>query len=323
MADAKISALPAVTVPAMTDEIPVNQGGATKKVSRTLMFTDPKFGNFADLSGIAPPAAPAAGTVRLFAALRANKAHLSQIGPTGLVSPFQIALWDNAIYWWSPTNVAAGLWVGTVGATAGTFTTSLPTTTNTFTTIRRSSYKTVITTTNQQVGQWSSEKIFFRGNAAGQGGFFFFCRFGIGNWTAGDRLFVGLTAGTIAALVTVQPNTLLNTCGFLIDAADTAITFASNDGTGTATKTAIAGQPALASNQGYDAYIFMPPNSSTIYYRLDNINTGANIVDSSVSADLPVANTMMSAAAVMGNAANTPVNSAGIDISDIYIETDK
>ncbi len=31
MADAKISALPAVTVPALTDEIPVNQAGTTKK----------------------------------------------------------------------------------------------------------------------------------------------------------------------------------------------------------------------------------------------------------------------------------------------------
>ncbi len=31
MADTKISALPAITVPALTDEIPVNQGGTTKK----------------------------------------------------------------------------------------------------------------------------------------------------------------------------------------------------------------------------------------------------------------------------------------------------
>ena len=33
MADTKVSALPAVTVPATTDEFPVNQGGTSKKVT--------------------------------------------------------------------------------------------------------------------------------------------------------------------------------------------------------------------------------------------------------------------------------------------------
>lgn len=37
MADARISELPAVTTPAATDELPVNQGGTTRKVTRQQM----------------------------------------------------------------------------------------------------------------------------------------------------------------------------------------------------------------------------------------------------------------------------------------------
>ena len=163
--------------------------------------------------------------------------------------------------------------------------------------------------------------MFFRGSVAGQGGFFFFCRFGTTAWTAGDRLFVGLSTGT-TAVVTVNPSTLTNLVGFGIDAGDTAITFMTNDNTLTATKTAIAGQPALAANQGYDAYIYAKPNDSVIYYRLVNLNTGAEIVNTSVNTNLPVNTTAMAPQALMSNGANTPVTSAQIGVNRMYVETD-
>jgi hypothetical protein len=323
VADSTISALTAAAAAADTDEFPINQGGVAKKVTRAQMFTSPRFGSYADLAGIAAPAAPAAGDMRMFSVVRATHPFLAMMGQSGVVRPIQTAIFDNAVYWWSPTSAVAGLWVGTVGAGLGTYTNTLPTTTNIFTTIRRGRFANIVTTTNQEVGQRGTEAIFFRGSSAGMGGFFFFCRFGLGAWNTGGRLFVGLSAVSAAAHVTVQPSTLLNMVGFGIDAADTTITFMHNDGTSTATKTAIAGQPALTANQGYDAYIFMRPNDGTIYYRLDNINTGANIVDSSTATDVPVAGTMMAPSASVGNAALTTAGAVAIDIADIYLETDK
>lgn len=270
----------------------------------------------------ADPATPNANEFAYYAKKFAGRGVFTTINDDGLISPMQPAIYDNATYWWTPTAVTAGLWLNTAGAGAGTFASLLPTMTNAWTAIRRSAWRTVVTTANQQVGQRSSEALFFRGAAARMGGFFFFCRFGIENWTAGDRLFVGLTIGT-TAIVTVQPSTLLNTCGFGIDAGDTAISFMHNNGSGTATKEAIAGQPALAANNGYDAYIYCKPNDTTLYYRLDNIVTGLNIIESSVTLKLPANTTLMMAAAVMSNGANTPVNSAGIGVSDIYVETDR
>jgi hypothetical protein len=57
------------------------------------------------------------------------------------------------------------------------------------------------------------------------------------------------------ALITADPSSKLNTLGFAVDSADTAISFIHNDGTSVAIKDVIVGQPALSSNNAYDAYI--------------------------------------------------------------------
>lgn len=267
------------------------------------------------------PAAPAAGNLKIYAKAVAGRIVPKWIGPAGVDTPFQAALWGNNTAMWTTTNATAGLWQGTVGAGAGTYSTALPTTTNLYTSMIRGRWASVVTTTNQQVGQRSSQNQFYRGAVAGQGGFFFFARFGTEAWTAGDRLFVGLGTGT-TGMVTGNPSSLTNILGFGIDAGDSAITFMHNDNSGTATKDAIAGQPTLAANQGYDVYIYAKPNDSTVYYRIDNLNTGATIVDTSTTTDLPVNTTMMAAFALMSNGANTPVTSAQIGLNRVYVETD-
>ena len=268
------------------------------------------------------PSAPSGSNLHIYTKNIAGRIVPKWIGPAGVDTPFQAALWGNNTIMWTPTTATAGVWQGTAGAGAGTYTTALPTTTNFYTAMKRGQWATVVTTTNQQVGQRSTENMIFRGSVSGQGGFFFFCRFGITTWTAGDRLFVGLSPNS-TALVTAQPSADPNIAGFGIDAGDTAITFMHNDNAGAAVKDAIAGQPTLASNQGYDAYIYAKPNDTTIYYRLVDVNTGAEIINSSTATDLPVNTTMMSAHAVMGNAANTAVTAAQIGVNRMYVETDR
>ena len=268
------------------------------------------------------PAAPSSGTAVLYTKAVVGKMQLKIKGPSGLDTPIQAVLWQNNIVWWQP-QAAAGVYTGTVGANlGGTNNLVLPTTTNLYTMMRRSNFGNSTGTGNQQMGI-RTENMFFLGNATGMGGFLFACRFGFDLWTAGDRLFVGLCVGT-AAVVTVQPSTLLNTAGFCIEAGDTAISFLHNDGSGTGVKTAIAGQPALATNNGYDAYIWCAPNSTTVYYRLDNVLTGTTIVDSSIvgPTDVPAVNTLLAAQCIIGNAANGS-GTALIGVNRMYIETDR
>ena len=268
------------------------------------------------------PSAPSGSNLHIYSKNIAGRVVPKWIGPAGVDTPFQAALWGNNTVMWTPTTATAGVWQGTAGAGAGTYTTALPTATNFYTAMKRGQWATVVTTTNQQVGQRSTENMFFRGSVAGQGGFFFFCRFGTTAWTAGDRLFVGLIPNS-TAVVTANPSLDANSVGFGIDAGDTAITFMHNDAAGSATKDVIAGQPALAANQGYDAYIYAKPNDTTVYYRLVNLNTGAEIINSSTATDLPVNTTMMSAHAVISNGANTPVTSAQIGVNRMYVESDR
>ncbi len=239
--------------------------------------------------------------------------------------PVQSAIWASRPFYWFTNAATAGSVIGpNAGAltTAGTFAFQAISGTNLYTQQARGTYATVITTANQQVGIRSGSNLWMRTNgSAGIGGFLFVCRFGIEAWTAGDRLFVGMAAAPGNGVVG-QPSALINCLGFGVDASDTAITFIHNDGSGTATKTAIAGT-TLAANQGYDAYIFCKPNDSTVYYRLDDVNAGTTLVDTSTATDLPANNTSIGFDAVIGNAANTGAGAASIGVSSLYIESDR
>lgn len=265
------------------------------------------------------PSAPVSGDTLLYSKAICGKSAFKQVDASGIDYPLQGAIWQSNIVTFTP-QVAAGLWSGTSGSNLGTPAIALPTVTNIGTMMRSSLFPSVVITANQQVGT-RSEAMFFRGNATGIGGFFFACRFMFSTWTAGNRLFVGMCAGT-TAVVTVQPSTLTNMLGFGIDAGDTAITFMHNDAAGTCTKDPIAGQPALATNNAYAAYIFCKPNDSTVYYRLDDLNAGTTIIDTSTNTDLPVNTTGLCAQAIMGNAANVVAGNATIGVNKIYIETD-
>jgi len=266
------------------------------------------------------PSTPSAGRIALWAKKIAGRSMLKQMGEGGIDTPFQNAFFQNNIVQWRPTTAAAGVYEGTIGSNLGTPAAVLPTVTNLATMMRRSTFPSVVTTANQQVGI-RTEAMFFRGNATNLGGFFFVCRFMFATWTAGNRLFVGLCSGT-TAVVTVNPSGLLNMLGFGVDAGETAITFMHNDGVGTCTKDTITGQPALATNQGYIAYIFAKPNDSTVYYRLDDVNLQNTIIDTSTSSDLPVNTTGLTAQCIMGNAANVVAGNATIGVNCLYVETD-
>jgi hypothetical protein len=309
-----------------TSQVQYNNGGVLGASSN---FTYTVGTNTMGLSGTDPliklggittePGMQSSGILAVYAKSVCGKMMLKQVGPSGLDTPLQNAIWQNNTVLYTPA-AAAGVWQGTVGTNMGTPTIGLPTTTNVGTMLRRSQFPSVVTTANQQVGT-RTEAMFFRGNAAGIGGFMMATRFMLAKWTTGDRLFIGFTSGT-TAVVTVDPSSLTNMLGFGVDAADTAISFMHNDASLTCTKDPISGQPSLATNNAYAAYIFCKPNDSTVYYRLDNLTTGTVLIDSSTSTDLPVNTTALTCQAIIGNAANIVAGDANIGVNRIYIETD-
>lgn len=262
------------------------------------------------------PSTPASGKVYMYTKYIAGKASLKIKEANGLDYSLQSAFWGNNITLWNNTNATAGLWIGTVGAGAGTFSQALPTVTNLYTSIKRARYTNVVTTLNQVLGQRNTESMFFRGSVAGQGGFFFFARMGFDVWTNGSRFFAGMHNNT--TVVSANPSLLNNTVGFCIDDTDNGtISFLTR---GTAATKASTGFTAVT-GKGYDIYIFCAPNSSQISWRIFDLNTGTE-ANGIATLNLPTNTTMLTAGVLASNAALTPVTSVQLGINKIYIETD-
>lgn len=265
----------------------------------------------------AEPPAPAADRLHWYSKKIAGKMTPKCKGPSGLDFPLQTALWQNNVCLWSPTTVTAGLWLGTAGAGAGTYSTALPTVTNIYTAMKRARWANIVTTANQVLGQRNTEAMFFRGNAPGQGGFFFYTRCGMDAWTNGGRFFAGMHTAT--TVVSADPSALANTCGFAVDAGDAgAISFLTRDASA-ATKASTGF--SMANNTGFDLFMFCAPNSSEIHWRIVNLLTGTE-ASGTATATLPVNTTMLTAGVLASNAALTPVTSINLGVNRIYVETD-
>lgn len=90
-------------------------------------------------------------------------------------------------------------------------------------------------------------------------------------------------------------------------------------------KVALSGSPTTpyATGQGYDFYMFAKPNDSEVFYRLDNLNTGAILSEGSLTANLPAAATFMGPNVGMSNGtANIVASTVAIGVNRIYIESD-
>lgn len=296
-------------------------------------ITDPLFPSYQDWSAIANPATPGADTLRVYARQIAGRTVPKWTPPSGVDTPFQSALYGNNIVMYLPnTGTTAGINLGSPWAVGTTIAHPQPTA-GIYTQMKRTTSTNVITTTNQALGVSSivtTAAQFWRGNATGLGGFFFFARFGIETLTAASpnatRMFVGLMSGTTNILVS-DTIPAISCIGLWHDTTDGAnvINLLTKNGT-TSTKNALTGSPTTpyVTGQAYDFYLYAKPNDNTIYYRLDDFNLGTTLVDSSVSTTLPLSTTFMGPVVGMSNGtANIVASTVGIGVNRIYIESDR
>lgn len=237
-------------------------------------------------------------------------------------SGIQAALWDKTISRWAP-GATNGVMMGSSLTALTTGTALAPTAVNKYTTFRRSRWASVVTTPNQQVGLRTDAQ-FFRSATSTNSGWFYKATFGIDNYTANDRFFVGLSSCTTACLTgTTTLTNLANTIGFGVEGATSQFVFLTNDGSGAISTTTISGLPTLATNNGYHVYMYNPPTSSIVYWRIDNVNTGAMVAEGNVTTNLPANNTFMTAQVACSNALNAAANACQIGLANLYIEQEK
>lgn len=176
--------------------------------------------------------------------------------------------------------------------------------------------------TSAVAGFYSASNQFYRGDAAGRGGFNFACRWmPTTGQAATTRGFCGFTSGT-SAPTDVDPSTLADVLGMGWDTADSSIQIMHRTGSGTVVKDSLSSITfpiPSADTTVFDFEMYCPPNGSVIYWKLSNLTTGLSIAGS-FSADIPASTTFLSPRCYMSVAG---VNSViGVSFLNLYIETD-
>jgi hypothetical protein len=277
-----------------------------------------------DLPVVASPDLPATDVMALFARKVAGRLLPAFVGPAGLDSSLQPLLARNKIGWVNPNGNGTVLGVMGLALTAtGTATAANVATTNIHTWMRRLDYLVTTAATTAVAGWRSAAAQFGTGNGAGLGGFFVVTRWGpaTGVATSTTRCFVGMTNST-AAPTDVEPSTLVNCVGMGWDAADTNLQMFHNDASGTCTKIDLGASfpvPTADRTKAYDLALFCAPNSTTIYYQVTDLGTGA-VASGSITTNIPSNTTLLAPRGWMSVGGTSSV--IGIALMSLYTETD-
>lgn len=255
--------------------------------------------------------------VKLYGLLRANKTTLSQIDKNLSPVEFQTSIGTTKIGWWSASGNTTTISTFSLDNNAtGTPTARTVATTNNYTLTRRIGFVSAAAI-NSSAGTRSAILAYCIGTSFLNGGFYYIARFGIGNFAATMRLFVGLI-GSDAVIGNVDPSTLTNIIGFGMDVADSNIQFMYGGSSVSKVNTVIVG----AANLMWEIRIFIAGGSTTIGYSIEEFNSGT-IISGSVSGTLgttiPAATTLLTPQLWVNTAAGA--GAVSIDVSTQYIET--
>jgi hypothetical protein len=301
-----------------TGEVQFNNGGAFAGAADVEIE-----GGQLRLPAIATPATPAAGGLKLYGVSRAGRVLPAIIGPAGIDTALQVALHGNSVFMVAPASgtTAPTAWGGTLTTAATMSVQQTIASANPWLATWRKRFQTS-TTAGNATGMRTAYAQWFRGNAAGFGGFWFRAQLGMNINLAGGQKFVGLCASTGA--LAGDPSALVNMIGMGYDAADanTGNWFLMrNDGTGAATKVDLGTNAARNTTHGYDLIIFCPPGAATeIFVRIVNIHTGTTVLDTSYTTELPAVNVGMAFKAEVRNGAVAAADN--LEVAKVYIESD-
>ena len=274
----------------------------------------------------ATPSAPAASRGRSWVRSIANQILQAFVQPDGAVMTLQPHIGRNRVSVWQATGNATT--VGTLGIASptvtGVATISNWAITNVYTQSRRVEALVTTAATTAVAGLFAPQALWFRGNAAGQGGFAFLKQWGpaTGVATSTNRAFCGMTSSN-AAPTDVQPSSLLNMVGMGWDSADANIQIMHNAGAGSATKVDLGASfpvPTVDRTSVYEVSLYCAPNSTTIGYTVEDMVSGA-IATGTLSTNLPV-NTIALAPRVWMSVGGTS-SVIGVAFMQAYLKSEK
>ena len=289
---------------------PVNFGAGTKDVFMTLLTRANILNNLN-----ADPPAPADG-IALYTRPYAGRQVPRFIGPSGLDSAVQPALFANSLIMWLPgTSTTVAINFGTSWTVSATQAHPTIADTNLMTRMKRATFTTTTTSGNQS-GTRSAAPVCTRTQ-----GFFFAARFGILTYTATMQIICGMNgaSGAIAG----QPSAINDCIAMSKDSGETVWQVMTRD-TANAHKTSTGRTTAAAANaEIFDFYAFCKPGDTKITVRVVDIATGTVVLADTVkSTYLPTTTVPLYAHCECRNSAGGAGSAVAIFLNKIYIEAD-
>jgi hypothetical protein len=279
------------------------------------------------LPAIANPATPAAGGLKLFGREIAGRHYAAVMGPSGLDTSLQPLLGRNKIAWAQPNGNSTVIGqMGLALSSTGTATAKNWASTRRYTRMRGIEYLMTTASTSAIAG-WRGGALQYSvgGDAAGDGGFSYICRWGpaTGVAIATTRAFVGLVASAAAPSDASNPSVRTNQIGMGWDLGDANVQIMHNDGSGASTRIDLGvsfPRPTEDRTQVYELALFSPPGPvQSVTYEVTNLNTGETATGT-ITTDLPSTATGLNAYGHMSVGGTSSV--VGICLFSVYIETD-
>ena len=262
----------------------------------------------------------------LYSKLIAGRHLPKMIGPSGIDTVLQVGLHGNAMFIVAPASgTTAPTRMGGTLTTATTMSMQLTVASaNPWQATQRKRFASAATA-GSVTGMRTAYVQWFRGNAAGFGGFFFRTQIGQNLNVNGAQCFHGLCASTAVLATTAGAvAALINSIGMGYDTTDASTgnwQLFRNDGTGTATKVDLGANAARNTTHGYDLIIYCPPGVATeIFVRVVNVHTNVVVLDTSYTTDLPAVNVGLAYKAEGNNGA--VASAINLEVAKVYIESD-
>jgi hypothetical protein len=294
----------------------------TGSLTVTGSLTSPSItGSLINLVSTTDPAAPSAGNLLVYSKDIAGRQTLKVIGPSGVDTPIQSSIAFNQF---SLIGPGGGTTVGVLGCTVtsvGTIGNPNIATTNLKTQTRR-----IVNNSGGTSGSLASTRVSslecWRGNVAGQGGFFSVARFGFTTLQVGQRMFIGLDSNATAAPTNIDY--LTSTATAKIGMYATGSTgnnwnLIHNTAAAVPTSIPLGASFPVDTTSLIEMILFAKPNDTVVTYRITNLSTNA-AVSGSLASNLP------SSAAPLGRLIagcnNAPAAAMAWDLSRFSLETD-
>ncbi len=287
------------------------------------------------LNANASPTTPASGNVKLFGKTIASRVFPAFVGATNIDAAVQPSIWRQKIAFLNPPgNSSASITpISMAGFTnVGTATARNVASTNLLTRTRRIGFVSA-GTAGSLSGTFLGVAQFTTGDGTGLGGFFTSFRFAFSDAASvsGARAFIGMTS-SIATPGNAEPSTLTNAVGVAQLSTDSTQLYIVYGGS--AAQTAIAlgtnfppynGSVSATNGAVYDLTLYAPPSANgVIHYRVERVGTTfaaeGTLTPATPGTQTPLSTTFLAPRFWRCN--NATASAVGIDVLNLYIETD-